>query len=806
MGSYSVGVTDGTGCTGVGYAHVAQVPVITPTVVPTPATCTAHDGAVIAFGSGGVPPYTYLWSNGATTQTQTGLPSGYYGVTTTDANGCIGNSGAWVSVFSPIMVSYSTTPSLCTSNTGTATLSITGGTGPYTITWYTTPIQTTTTAVNLAPGNVSFHVVDAVGCMQDGTVTVPPINIISTSFTSTAPMCTMSNGAITAIPTGGATPYTYHWSTGATTSGITSVPAGYYTVDITDNAGCTVHPYHYLYPYSPLSLGLSETAASCIFTNDGSITATPYGGTGPYSYSWTNGGTTSTISSLYTGPYWVSVTDAAGCTAYDYDYLPYNTAGTSCYCTISGTVYDDANANCNQDAGEAGIHNIQIHIESATFSKYTYTDASGHYSMIVPSGTYTVTETVLAFYPLSPCQANGISVTAVAGTGCVHTVDFGNSITTIHDMHVSTWDYNYAVPGHVYHQVTVITNDGTVSEPGILAGYNTDGQIFAPSTIPSGIFTGSTYWYNTPGTFPTLTPGTDETFYMDYNVPTTIPLGTNVLFKDTVAYTTPITNWLTDYSPWNNVNYFTALIRSSYDPNFKEVSPKGTGPTGIISYTDSILEYMVHFQNTGSYMAENIVVIDTLDDNLDWTTLKPVYQSAPCKITLEQSGSKKVAKFNFANINLPTQVSNDLRSNGMFTYTIHIKPGLPVGTTFNNSASIYFDYNAPVKTNGTINTLGTSSAVSNLVASVSSADQSAFTVYPNPASNSFSAIINSLKVTDGGIKVSDVTGKVLMTKTVALQRGTQSINVDASQLASGVYFVTLDANGKTQTQKLVIIK
>jgi uncharacterized repeat protein (TIGR01451 family) len=549
-----------------------------------------------------------------------------------------------------------------------------------------------------------------------------------------------------------------------------------------------------------MTLGISSTPASCIFTSDGAMTATPVGGTTPYTYSWTSGGTTSTVSGLPTGRYWVNVTDASGCTANSYNLLGYNPAGTSCYCTISGTVYDDVNGNCIQDAGEAGIPNIQIYCSGIG---YTYTDMTGNYSFKVPSGSYTITETVLSFYPLSPCQSNNIPVTATASSGCVIPVNFANTISIIHDMHISTWDYSHPIPGQPYRQVALITNAGTVTEPAMLGGYNADGQVYAPTFTPSGYFSGAPYWYHSTTGFPSLTAGHSQTLYMDYFVPGSVPLGTSLLFKDTVAYVAPITNWLTDYSPWDNVDYFNTTVVSSYDPNFKEVSPAGTGPTGIIAYSDSVLEYMVHFQNTGTSPAIDIVVIDTLDDNLNWTSMMPVFESAKCQVTLGQSGTKKVAKFTFHDINLPTQSSSEVNSSGFFTYTIHTKPGLPVGTQFKNSASIYFDYNAPVKTNTTINTLG--STLPAVVSNTATEIRQSFTVYPNPASKTFNAIISSDIAGNAIMNIADVTGKVLLTKTVDLQTGTQSVATDVSRLTPGIYFVSLAGNGKVQTQKLVIM-
>ena len=805
-GTYTVTMSDALGCKATGTVFVPQsVSIIVP-VVPTAASCLDTNGKVTAFGSGGVPPYAYLWSNGATTQSQTGLPAGKYYVDVTDANGCIGNDSGTIAVSTPISVTYSSSPSLCTSASGNSTLNVSGGTGPYTIDWYTTPAQYGYTATHLWAGDYYFHVTDGVGCVQSGYAVVPPIDVISLSFSSVAALCTLSNGSMNVVPTGGVAPYSYLWSNGATTSGISGVQGGNYQLTVTDNLGCKVSTDPYVPIYSPISVGVLSTPASCIFTNDGMNTATAYGGTPPYTYAWSSGGTTSTISALPYGAYYVSVADAAGCTTgIYYSYVGYNTAATNCYSVIQGTVYDDMNGNCVQDIGEPGIPNIQIAISGRG---YTYTDANGNYSYEVPSGTYTVSETVLAFYPLAACQSNSLTVTTVAGTGGPYTLNFANSIDTIHDMHITTWDYYLSnpVPGHSYTQAVIVSNDGTVTEPAVNTVYNTDGQIFAPSFMPTSVFTPLSVpnSYSTLGAFPTINPGASQQFLMTYNVPTNIPIGTNVVFRDTVVYDTFTSHWTSDYSPWNNVNYFTTTVAAAYDPNFKEVNPKGTGPTGLIPYTDSVLEYMVHFQNTGTWPAENVVVIDTLDDNLNWTSLRPEYMSAACKVTMQQVGAKKVVTFTFKDINLPTEKTSLLYSNGMLTYTIHIKPGMPVGTQFKNHASIYFDFNQPIVTNTTVNTLQT--AAPSAVNNVTTASANTFTIYPNPASQSFNSIINTDNAGKAIMVVSDVAGKELITKTFTLQAGQQTITTDASQLAPGMYFVTFSQQGKSQTQKLVIIK
>ena len=810
-GVYSVEITDAMGCkatadSAMPYApysiYVPQTTIINVPGTTTPATCTSSDGAIALFASGGTAPYSYSWSNGAITASQTGLASGIYYVTVTDASGCIGENSFMVSAATPITVTSSSSPSLCTSPTGNASIVAAGGTPPYSTLWYTTPAQTSSTATLLPAGTYNFRITDAAGCIQTGAVTVPPVNVINGLFTSTAPLCAMSNGSIAVTPSGGATPYTYLWSTGATTASVTSVPSGSYNVRITDNMGCKKTIPFNLMSYSPVGLGISTADATCLFNNDGTLTATPFGGTAPYTYGWSTGASTPTITGVGTGYYGAQVTDASGCTARNSAFLDYDHSNTSCYCTIEGTIYNDANSNCTQDVGENGINHVQVYCSGIG---YTYTNAAGHYSFIVPSGSYTITETVMAHYPLSPCQLNNIPVTATAATSCVHNVDFANGTVPVHNLRIVGTSLNFPVPGNTYNQKLLVVNEGTLSEDSLQVAYRTDGQLLAPTSItPSGIFAGSPYLYTT-GTVAPLAPGTNQTFEMTYNTPTNIPLGTVVNFRDTVGWDDPAgTSWLTDNTPANNVCNHQAVVVASYDPNFKEVTPRGTGSNGIIYAADSVLTYTVHFQNTGTWYAQNIVVIDTLDNDLDWTTLHPVYESAPCKVSLYASGAVRVAKFAFDNINLPPQMMDDLRSNGMFTYTVKTMPGLAVGTQFKNKASIYFDYNDPIVTNTTTNTLGSTGP--SVVTMQATTSENALTVYPNPANNTMHAIVKADNAGTAYMTITDVAGKTIQSKVVTLVKGTQTITTDISQYAAGVYFVNVNTNGQVHSQKLVVIK
>jgi hypothetical protein len=796
MGVYSLNVLDGNGCAEQHQFYLPQAVNINVYATPTAATCLNSNGSAIAFGSGGTPPYSYTWNNGNTSNTITGLNSGYYSVTAIDNNGCIGQGGAYINTTTPISVTYTTSASSCTSPTGTATLNISGGASPYNITWSTFPVQSGSTLTGVGAGTYSFHVVDQNGCVQNGSVVINPVSVVSANLISTPATCTQSNGAVNCMVNGGTPPYTYLWSTTNTTPSISNVPTGGYNVTVIDALSCSKMFYATVGTSTPLTMALSSTPSSCIYSNDGSINATVFGGSSPYTWS----GGSSTISNLTSGNYLISVVDGNGCTQTAIGNVPCNNNSTACYCTLTGTVYHDINNNCIQDSGEPGIPNIQIHCIGYG---YDYTDANGVYTFQVPAGNYTLQENVLSFYPLAACQNNNIQITATPSTGCVITNNFANSMNPIHDMKVNLWDWSFPVPGFTSVQRIIVANMGTVSEPAAHVSYKNDGQIGGTSFVPAGPFTQpvpTSEWYTSiNGSGFTSAPGQTDEYFLNRTVPTNIPLNTLLYSYDTVVNAAPMSNWLNDYSPWDNINSLTSTVVSSYDPNFKEVSPKGIGSNGNIQHKDSVLDYMVHFQNLGNYQAQNVVVLDTLDADLDWSTLRPVYQSHPCTITISENG---VAKFEFKNIVLPAKMYNEMGSQGMFSYSIHMKPNLPFGTQFKNSASIYFDFNEPVKTNTTVNTLAQPESTNDIP--YSSSDLS---IYPNPVKDQVYIVLPENTIAGKKvISISDVSGKQVSRMEYNLPSNEYRIPATTKQLLPGMYFITVSDNTHQQTAKFIKIQ
>jgi len=315
-GSYFVTITDSAGCSDVASITITTTPTPTVTAFGTnPSTCGASDGSAIATVSGGTPAYTYIWSSGSTSSSATALGAGIYYVTVSDANGCQDSSFATIASTSAPSLSTSTTNAGCTINDGTATVTVIGGTTPYTYLWNDPNSQTTATATGLAAGNYTIIVIDGAGCLTTATATVGGSSGPTVTVTGTDPSaCGASDGTANSTTSGGTTPYTYLWSNAATTPSISFLSAGVYSVIVTDAGGCMDSATVSLNSPGAPTLSVTSTGESCL-GNDGTATVTATGGTPPYSYLWDdpNSQTNATATGLAAGTYTVIVVDGASC-------------------------------------------------------------------------------------------------------------------------------------------------------------------------------------------------------------------------------------------------------------------------------------------------------------------------------------------------------------------------------------------------------------------------------------------------------------------------------------------------------------
>lgn len=323
-GTYTLSSTDNNGCPETETITITQPAsaVSVSLVSSTNASCGVSNGSATVSGSGGTGAITYSWNTTPvqTGPTASGLAAGTYTVTATDANSCTTTFNVTISNTSgPTASLTSSTNVLCNGGTtGTATMSGSGGTGSLSYSWNTTPVQTTPTASGLGVGTYIGTVTDASGCTSTVSVTITEPSAISVSASATDASCGASNGTATATASGGTGTLDYSWNSTPiqTTPTASGLPAGAYTVTITDDNGCTSTAVANVNSIGGATLALgSQTDNLCNGDANGAATVNASGGTGTLNYSWstTPVQTTPTATGLTAGTYTLTVTDGAGC-------------------------------------------------------------------------------------------------------------------------------------------------------------------------------------------------------------------------------------------------------------------------------------------------------------------------------------------------------------------------------------------------------------------------------------------------------------------------------------------------------------
>jgi hypothetical protein len=297
-GTYSVLITDGNFCSITQTLAVAQ-----------PAMLNASSSASSVLCNGGVATVTVDATGGTSAYTGTGVISnvmaGTYTYSVTDANGCTATTSITVTEPSVLTASTSATSILCNGGVATVTVDAMGGTAAYTGTGVMN---------NVMAGTYTYSVTDANGCMTTTSITVTEPSAISSSTSFTNSTCGNSNGVAEVTANGGTGSLGYAWAPlGGNAATTTGIPSGSYTVTITDANSCSSTAIVSISDIGAPGVVTASVNVSCNGLADGSIDNTVTGGTGSYTYNWSNSGNTEDLNSLLAGTYSYTVTDGAGC-------------------------------------------------------------------------------------------------------------------------------------------------------------------------------------------------------------------------------------------------------------------------------------------------------------------------------------------------------------------------------------------------------------------------------------------------------------------------------------------------------------
>jgi len=275
------------------------------------------DGYLAAVVYGGFPPYQFQWSNGSTDSVITGLSAGTYWVNVIDNTGCILSDTVVITQPNPLQVTINTTPSTCGgTNNGMAEALVWGGTPPYNYLWQVSPAQIGQTAINLAPGNYNVIITDNNGCIYQTTFSIGATLSIQPQIDSikNASCYGYSDGYVGISISGGNPPYIFQWDNGSGGCCLNNISAGVYTVSITDNVGCTATYQVSIGEPPPLMDSLVQIVKpTCWGSSSGAIDIYTWGGTPPYSYTWSSGHTTEDLFNIPAGIYNLTIKDANGC-------------------------------------------------------------------------------------------------------------------------------------------------------------------------------------------------------------------------------------------------------------------------------------------------------------------------------------------------------------------------------------------------------------------------------------------------------------------------------------------------------------
>lgn len=447
---------------------------------------------------------------------------------------------------------------------------------------------------------------------------------------------------------------------------------------------------------------------------------------------------------------------------------------------VSGTVFVDVNGNGVLDAPDKPYS--QKIVETTPNQQHAISGPDGVYRIYLPAGNSTISLLNLPKYHAGIPSSHTINFTGTNQTQSGK--DFVlQPIPNSNDVRVAISSNSFFRPGFTSRMRLTFHNSGTTTlSDTVKLAFNPANLIYnTASTLPLSATNGKLAWY-----YQNLQPQETRNIDIDFTVNPATLIGTVLT---TVATIKPLA---IDLFQDDNADTLKATVTGSYDPNDKQVDKKTISPA--VAASGTYLNYIIRFQNTGTDTAFTVLVTDKITSKLNLGDFEMVAASHPYKLSLES----KQLEWRFDNILLPDSNRNEAASHGFIRFRIKTKPGLSVGDSIANQASIYFDFNSPVITNYAVTKIADPASVKE-----SKSDLQNFSLYPNPARNYVTVAADLKKQTTATVTLVNLLGQTISRVTLP-ESNFLDYKLPLNNLPKGIYVVQLETETGVQAKRLVI--
>ncbi|MEO6040030.1 MAG: gliding motility-associated C-terminal domain-containing protein, partial [Saprospiraceae bacterium] len=427
-GNYTVTVSSANGCTATASYALPDsviVPAISGVTVAS-SSCVVSNGSIDLNVTPNILSYSYIWSNSATMQDLANIASGDYTVTVNGGAACTNTATFTVGSNTPSpQMTGNIGTAFCGQSTGNINLTVNSGVAPFTFAWSTSAVTEDVTA--LATGDYTVTVSSANGCTASATYLVPDsvtIPVITPAIVTNT-SCVSNNGAISLTVSPNILPYTYVWAGGQTTSNLTGLAPGPYTVTVSGGGGC-LNAATITVPTSTAIVTVAGVATQilCFEQNDGAIDLTVTGGDAPFVYTWspTQPGSPLSLNNLPAGNYAFTATDVNGCSGSASFSIQQPASAVQLTCGQS--------SNVSAPGATDGAAKLAI---SGGVPPYNVTWSPGSSQTNVAAGDFFINNLGVGNYAATLTDANGCTTSCNFGVGLVicKTVVGSMSATTL---------------------------------------------------------------------------------------------------------------------------------------------------------------------------------------------------------------------------------------------------------------------------------------------------------------------------------------------------------------------------------------